>query len=390
MKKDNAIRRAARWLARLFGYKAENKYARGAWYVFATAAAIVTLIMAVSLTIRAFKSVKEYYADRRHERMVNSPTYLHDYDNKYVSPYVIYHDYGYDYSDSRGYLFNTTLGRRTETGIQWICPSSDGDSLTCYSKDDKRGYFNRFTGAVVVPPQYEKAWIFSEGLACVMEKGTLHFIDHKGHKAIDKEFPYAYRIYDYCFHNGLCNMLADGNRIGLIDKQGNWVVEPIYYDMTYYTAGFWMVYDSEFNYGLLDANGKVLLPVEYDYISIHESDSCIFARRFDNIEQVLDYNCNVINPINIVAVYPLEYPTNEYDAEGDLKRAVANCLEYRSNNEYGLIDKNGKIITLPIYLNIKAIGPDRYRCWGPNGYMILDSKGKMIEQDVESLQNQTK
>lgn len=361
------------------------------------AARIAILILAVALIIWAFGKLKNYLREckyereeREYKRMVNSPTYLHDYDNKYVSPYVIYHDYSDDYYSSRGYLFNTTLGQRTETGIQWICQSSDGDSLTCYCKDDKRGYFNRFSGAVVVPPQYEKAWIFSEGLACVMEKGTLHFIDHKGQKAIDKEFPYAYRIYDYCFHNGLCNMLADGNRIGLIDKQGNWVVEPVYYDMTYYTAGFWMVYDSDFNYGLLDENGQVLLPIEYDYISIHENDSCIFVRRFDNIEQVLDFNFNVINPCNITAVYPLDYATDEYNEEGELKRAVANCLEYRCNNEYGLMDKNGKIITPPIYLNIKAIGPDLFRCWGPNGYMILDSKGKMIEQDVESLQNQTK
>lgn len=272
------------------------------------AARIAILILAIALIVWAFGKVRSYLQERKYEReareqerLENSPTYLHDYDNKYISPYVIYHDY--DFCESRGYLYNTTLGRRTETGIQWICQSSDGDSLTCYSKDDKRGYFNRFTGDVVVPPQFEKAWIFSEGLACVMEKGTLHFIDHKGQKAIDKEFPYAYRINDYCFHHGLCEMLGDGNRIGLIDQQGNWVIEPVYYDMTYYSKGFWMVYDSDYNYGLLDAKGQVLLPVEYDYISIRENDSCIFVRHNNNIEQVLDFNCKVINPCNIESVY---------------------------------------------------------------------------------------
>ena len=375
MKKDNPIfNQVVRWAAR-----------------------IAILIVAIALVVWAFCKVKSYLqeckderAEREYERMVNSPTYLHDYDNKYVSPFVIYHDYDFDYCNSRGYLFNTTFGRRTETGIQWICPSSDGDSLTCYSKDDKRGYFNRFTGEVVVSPQYEKAWIFSEGLACVMEKGTLHFIDHKGQRAIDKEFPYAYRINDYCFHNGLCEMLGDGNRIGLIDQQGNWVVEPVYYDMTYYSKGFWMVNDSDYNYGLLDRKGRVLLPIAYDYISIHENDSCIFVRHFDNIEQVLDFNCNVINPCNIEAVVTMEYPTNEYDEEGEAKPAAAHCLKYRCNNDYGLMDKNGKVITSPIYYSIEAISPDRYHCWGPNGSMILDSKGKVIEQDVESLQSSTK
>ena len=50
-KQNSFIRRAARWVARMFGYKAENKYARGVWYVFATCAAIITLYVAVVLTI---------------------------------------------------------------------------------------------------------------------------------------------------------------------------------------------------------------------------------------------------------------------------------------------------------------------------------------------------
>ncbi|MCR4848098.1 MAG: WG repeat-containing protein, partial [Bacteroidales bacterium] len=67
-----------------------------------------------------------------------------------------------------------------------------GDSLSvfCSSTKGKRGYFNRFTGEVAVPAQYEKAWIFSEGMACVLDKGMLHFIDHKGQPLMGKEFPY--------------------------------------------------------------------------------------------------------------------------------------------------------------------------------------------------------
>lgn len=40
-KKKSFIRSAARWVSRMFGYKAENKFARGVWYVFATSAAVV-------------------------------------------------------------------------------------------------------------------------------------------------------------------------------------------------------------------------------------------------------------------------------------------------------------------------------------------------------------
>ena len=359
-------------------FKPETRFGKIVWRVFAISSSIVVLIGAIVLVRWAIGEIGYNRRVKQYERMVNSPTYLHDYYNNYVSPCVIFHD------DFPGYLYNTTLGRRTETGIEWICKSSDGDSLACYNKDDKRGYFNRFTGEVAIPPQYEKAWIFSEGLACVMEKGMLHFIDHKGRKAIDKEFPYSNCLYDYCFHNGLCVMLGDGNRVGLIDQQGNWVVEPQYYDMDYSTKGFWRTIDRDYHYGLMDAQGQVLLPTEFDYIEIDERDSCIFVRHLNHLEQVLDFECNVINPCYFTEVIQVTYLTEVFDEEGEQKVAVANCFIYRNRDwYYGLMDKNGKVLTPPRYTSIYAIGPDRYRCYGPNGSVILDDKGREIVQNID-------
>ena len=371
-KQNSFIKQAARWVARMFGYKAENKFARVVWYVFATSAAVVALCFAVALFILLIDELDDIYSDINYYRTENSPTYLHEWDNQYVSPYVIYH------SSCPTYLYNTTTGRRTATDIRWICKSSDGDSLACFStvKEQKRGYFNRFTGEVVIPAQYQKAWIFSEGLACVYDKGVLHFIDHKGQTLMGRGFPYTERIDDYCFHNGLCQMVGDNNRIGLIDKQGNWVVSPEFYEMAYDTKGFWLVQDCDWNYGLLDVKGQMLLPIEYDNITIHHEDSCIFVCRLDHLNQVLDFECNIINPCNFDEVEKMEYSTDEYDEEGTLKSATANCLRYRTIDwHYGLMDRKGNMITPPSYSTITAIGPDRYHCDGANGSVILDSKG---------------
>lgn len=369
------IKQAARWVGKMFGYKAENKFARGVWYVFATSASVFALILLTAVVFNVVDLVKEYCDDVKYEHMVNSPTYLHEWDNQYVSPYVIYH------SNCPTYLYNTITGRRTATDIRWICKSSDGDSLACFStvEDQKRGYFNRFTGEVVIPAQFQKAWVFSEGVACVMDKGVLHFIDHKGQNMMGKMFPYTKRIDDYCFHNGLCSMLGDNNRIGLIDKQGNWVVNPEYYQMMYYMKGmkgFWLVQDLERNYGLLDANGQIFLPIEYKSIGFHPEDSCIYVQRFDHLDQVLDFECNILNPCNYQKIEKMEYTTDEYDEYGDLKSATSNCMKYSTIYGYfGLMDKNGNIITPPSYSRITAIGPDRYHCDGTKGSVILDSKG---------------
>ena len=369
------IKQAARWVARMFGYKAENKFARGVWYVFATGAAIIAVIVAGLLMFIIVEEVGDKIDDGKYRRKVNSPTYLHDYCNQYVSPYVIHHD------GSPNYLYNMKTGRRTLMAINWICKSSDGDSLACYCAgtegERKRGYFNIFTGEAVIPAQYEKAWIFSDGLACVYERGMLHFIDHSGQNVMDKVFPYGIRNDDYCFHDGLCIMFDENGRFGLIDKRGEWAVEPQYYEMSYDAKGFWLVRDRDWNCGLLDAKGKMLLPIAYNDITIHHEDSCIFVRRLDHLNQVLDFECNIVNPCNFEGVEKMEYFTDEYDEEGILKSATANCLRYRTIDwDYGLMDRNGNMITPPSYSSITAIGPDRYHCDGPNGSVILDSKGK--------------
>ena len=56
-----------------------------------------------------------------------------------------------------------------------------------------RGYWNYNTGKLEIPANhYVKAWIFSEGLAAVMEPdSTLRFINPMGEVVIDKQFRYA-------------------------------------------------------------------------------------------------------------------------------------------------------------------------------------------------------
>ena len=372
MKKDNAIKKAARWVARMFGYKAENKFARVVWYVFATCSALVAVYVAVALSIVFFEEMSDLHSSNKSRRKVNSPTYLHDYNNQYVSPYVIYHD-GYP-----GYLYNTTLGHRTATGIHWICKSSDGDSLAVYCTNDehKRGYVNRFTGEVVIPAQYEKAWIFSEGVACVYNKGVLRFIDHQGKLAIDKAFPYSPCIDDYCFHNGLCLMSDDNGKEGLINRKGEWSVEPEYLDIHYESRGYWKLEDAEGHQGLLRANGEPFLPCEYDRVTVRNT-GYISVRLMNHLDMVLDGEGNVVNSCDYRKIEKLEYLTDEYDEDGIRKSGTAHCMTYRSSDyHYGLMDRNGNVITPPLYDRITAISASLYLCEGDEGSVLLDDKGR--------------
>ena len=46
------------------------------------------------------------------------------------------------------------------------------------------------------------------------------------------------------------------------------------------------------------------------------------------------------------------------------------------------MDKDGNIVTPPLYSDIEAIGRDRYHCKGLNGSVILDSKGREVGEKL--------
>lgn len=374
------IKEAARWVGKMFSYKAENKCARGVWYVFATSAALLTLYLAVELTVVIVDGVGDLVSDYKYHRKNLNPTYLHDFSNEYVSPYVIYH------SSYPSYLYNTTTRRRTAMDIHWVCKSSDGDSLACFStiEEHKRGYFNRFTGEVVIPAQYKKAWIFSEGVACVYDKGMLHFIDHRGNPAIDKVYPYTPCIDDYCFHHGLC-LMSDGNgHVGLIGRYGEWIVEPKYSYISYESKGFWKIVDAEGREGLLLADGEPFLPCKYDHVVVRDTD-CISVRMLNHLCQLYDFEGNLVNGCDYCEIKKMEYISDEYDEYGELKKATAHCLKYRTgNHHYGLMDHNGNMITLPLYGCITAIAPGLYHCEGDEGSIILDDYGRECGEKLKS------
>ncbi len=79
----------------------------------------------------------------------------------------------------------------------------------------------------------------------------------------------------------------------------------------------------------------------------------------------------------------MEYFTDDYDEYGDLKKATAHCLKYRTGDyHYGLMVRNGKMITPPLFGSIIAIVPGLYHCEGDEGSIILDDEGNECEKKM--------
>lgn len=124
--------------------------------------------------------------------------------------------------------------------------------------------------------------MFSEDVACVYKDGVLTFINHNGNAAIDRNFPYT-------------------ERIGLINKQGEWIVEPEYYYLYHEKSGFWKTEDLDGEEGLINEQGQEILAVGYYDISIDTKNKLISAMTPDYYDKIFYFDGNVVNACNYVS-----------------------------------------------------------------------------------------
>ena len=101
------------------------------------------------------------------------------------------------------------------------CPREASGSRKGFT--NKWGYIDK-TGKMVIPPQFESAEPFSEGLAAIQNCDEAFFIDKTGRKVVAGDFRYA-----SSFAGGLARvdvMTKDGWMSGYIDKSGKTIWGP--------------------------------------------------------------------------------------------------------------------------------------------------------------------
>lgn len=170
---------------------------------------------------------------------------------------------------------------------------------------DKWGYMD-IEKNLVIAPQYEKAYPFSEGFATVLtSKGAYDIINKKGVSILSPKFD-NYEISTSGpaqpkFVNGLANVCIidkkDANttqKCGYIDTLANWVIEPRYVYASYFYEGMAEVTDADLKSRLIDRNGKTI--VEGNWGS-SEHKACIWDKDIIyvwHLNTYFDHKGNVI------------------------------------------------------------------------------------------------
>lgn len=365
-----------REIARLFGYKEESTFGKIIWRIFATCFTLLFSILTVAFVYAFFNEV----VYRKWIRPITSEIV---YSDKHLSNHIVFQEL---YYRDKGRVYDENKKRVVIKDVDWVVVSEDKDSLAVFSKNGKRGYLNRFSGEIVLPAIYSRAWVFSEGLAAVEKDNKLFFIDHSGNIIIDNNLDVHFNEPKYAFHDGYCivKSAVDG-KAGLIDRQGNWALTPEY-DAVTHEYKFWKV-KKDGVYGLFSEALDTIYHVENPYI--HITKDAILVRFPDHTAKRYNFQGDLLVDFVIDYVENMHYATtklrNGNQEEGEVAISpiydVAKCQRYMvrsgSYDEYfGLMDRNGKRITLPEYLSIEAIAEDLYFCQ-PQG-IIINGKGEQI------------
>ena len=246
---------------------------------------------------------------------------------------------------------NTETGEVTAEKIKFDWTSSSpNDSLGVFCSDGKRGYYNSYTGKIVVPAQYRRAWVFSEGLAAVQKNGMIGFINRKGEVAIPFRYPYhGNPLSSFVFDNGHCIVADTTGKCGVINKKGEWVIQP-----------------------------------KYDNIDAYEEYVIASSA---GVRRQLTYEEKVINSFVVDNIKALTYTEKERyeNKDGEIVyldiEVKTGLFSYSVGGRCGLMDANCRRLTDPLYSRIIAVDKNMYRALLLDSYseVILNSRGEVMK-----------
>ncbi len=252
--------------------------------------------------------------------------------------------------DGKVTIKDVTTGKITikDIKLDWT-QSSPNDSLAVFCSENRRGYYNMYTGEIAIAAEYRRAWVFSEGLAAVQRNGNIGFINHKGRTVIGFKYPFhGNPLTDFIFTNGHCVVADTTGHCGVIDKTGAWLIPP-----------------------------------EYDNVSTYKEYAIVTKA---GISMQIGYDGKVINSFVLDNIKKLTYKVKERyeNREGELdyiEKAVSTGLfAYCVGGRYGLMDGDCHRLTDPLYTSITAVNDNMFRATLLDHYseVILNAKGQVM------------
>lgn len=304
-------------------------------------------------------------------------------------------DYHYRIVDTNG---RTLADPKTELAFG---ADFENDLLFFYddeASENSKMWVTDISGKMIIGP-YQWIGRFSEGLACFEDNDQYGFLDLKGNVVI----PNRYEFNGWGFKNGV-TLVSEGEKQMLINKKGtikhvfdhSYYVENSLWDNSAFVVIRYVRPDNHIHgvYGLVDANGKELIPLRYrwwytvndNYIAmISENNSCdIFdknGRLIANYQEIIGLNDDRINEFhsdyiavmkdskwgfvdgNFKTVIPCQYNDAFYLGYGYGRVSESDALGISKAH---FIDMSGKTIVQGPYDDISPLTKTLFKFYTTN------------------------
>ena len=286
------------------------------------------------------------------------------------------------FKDNTTRVYNSITEKYTTSRLDWVADAPEHDTLTVFSRKGKRGFLNVNDGRIVIKAQYDKAWVFSDGLAAVVKDKKIGFVNASNEVVLPFRYDYSDRngwAIDYLFRDGYCTMTDERGACGLIDKDGNWVVEPQYDCIwTPHGDGYRIVKDGD-KYGLLNPELKFAYPLEYDYIEFSAEDAGILLSQNGRKWQV-DFDGTVTRPFVVDYTSWIYVPGTYDEDEGSSK--MSDYIEYRIDGQVGVLRRdNGRIVIPAIYESINILSETLFKAElrEEGNWILIETNGDIVD-----------
>ncbi|MFV8830556.1 WG repeat-containing protein [Alkalihalobacterium sp. APHAB7] len=205
---------------------------------------------------------------------------------------------------------------------------------------------------------------------CRLYPASVHTIDGMKWGYINSSgnlnIPARYDRADDFQENGLA-IVTVGDKAGIINCSGQYVVDPIYNSILPFTEGRAIVIDAA-GFKVIDEKGSVLTSKAYNFIAPYEEERAVFSDRSANGQYLygyLDRSGQEIIPL-------------QFEYANDFKDGKA--LVRLTNRNYALIDKNETILNTYAYHSMTEFreGLSSFRKTVDDLYGYVDEKGNIV------------
>ena len=265
-------------------------------------------------------------------------------------------------------------GYMDASGVEVIPPTFNNafsftEGLAVAKKSAKYGYISK-DGKWVVKPQFNELWPIMNGFGCGRIGDEWLLLNAKGETIFKFTRP---KIWHNDYHialNGGLPLVETPEGNGIMNDKGDWVVPPIYNGRVYMADGGWAIKDKSFKWHIFDRNGREILPeIQFEYV--YDYNDGIAVVRLEDNPDVITYirKDGVIIKSDTGVIYPFKNGVGLVSNKEN-KGLIDTCgnwiarfnpslgflyeLEngfaaYFKSGKVGYLSDKGEIITEPLY-----------------------------------------